>query len=52
MIRQGTKVKWKWGNGVATGKVIDIYEKSITKQINGKEITRNGNKENKAIYLY
>ncbi|MDX1762618.1 MAG: HVA1 family protein, partial [Christiangramia sp.] len=40
MIREGSKVSWKWGNGTATGKVISTYTKEVTKEIDGSEITR------------
>ena len=51
MIRKGTKVKWKWGNGTAEGKVQENYTKSITKQIKGTSVTRNGTKDDKALYI-
>lgn len=51
MIQEGSKVKWKWGNGTARGKVVASYTKSITKTIEGSEITRNGQKGNKALYI-
>lgn len=51
MIRKGTTVKWKWGNGEATGKVIETYTKKITKTISGNEITRNGSDDDKALYI-
>lgn len=51
MIREGSTVKWKWGNGTATGKVISSHTKKITKQIEGSEITRNGEEANKALFI-
>jgi len=51
MIKIGTKVKWNWGNGTATGKVIETYTKKITKTIKGNEVTRNGEQENKALFI-
>lgn len=51
MIRQGSTVKWKWGNGTATGKVISSYTKKVTKKIEGSEITRNGEEADKALYI-
>ena len=51
MIRKGTKVKWKWGNGTAEGKVQETYTKSITKKIKGTSVTRNGTKDDKALYI-
>lgn len=51
MIREGSKVKWEWGNGTATGKVISTYTKEVTKQIDGSEITRKGEEGDKALYI-
>ena len=51
MIREGTQVQWKWGSGTATGKVIKAYSKEVTKTLKGTEITRNGEEDNKALYI-
>ena len=51
MIKEGTKVKWKWGNGTAQGKVKSIFAKKVTRTIEGSEITRNGEEGNKALYI-
>lgn len=51
MIRTGTKVKWKWGNGTAQGKVKDTFKKSVTRKIKGNEVTRNGSKDDKALLI-
>ncbi len=51
MIREGSTVKWKWGNGTAQGKVIETYTKTIEKTIEGNTVTRNGEKGNKALYI-
>lgn len=51
MIRKGTQVSWKWGNGEAEGKVIDTYTKKVTKKIQGNEITRNGEEGNKVLLI-
>jgi hypothetical protein len=51
MIKEGTKVKWKWGNGTATGKVVTTYAEKVTKTISGTEVTRNGEPKNKALYI-
>ena len=51
MIREGSKVKWKWGNGTASGKVVSTYSEKVTKQIEGSEITRDGEEGNKALYI-
>jgi hypothetical protein len=51
MIRKGSNVKWKWGSGEAKGKVIDTFSEKVTKTIKGSEITRNGEKGNKALLI-
>lgn len=44
-------VKWDWGNGEATGEVVESYTDKVTKQINGSEITRNADHENPAYLI-
>ncbi|WP_299337039.1 DUF2945 domain-containing protein [uncultured Psychroserpens sp.] len=51
MIKEGTHVKWKWGNGTATGKVQETYTTKVTKTIKGSDVTRNGEGGNKALYI-
>ncbi len=51
MIRKGTKVKWKWGQGYAEGKVSETYTESISKTIKGNEVTRNGSSDDKALLI-
>lgn len=51
MIREGSNVKWKWGNGHATGKVLKTYKEEITRTIDGSEIKRKGSEDDKALYI-
>jgi len=51
MIREGTKIKWAWGQGYAEGKVISTHTEKITKHIQGNEVTRNGTQDNKALLI-
>ncbi len=51
MIKEGSKVEWDWGNGTATGKVVETYTKKVTKTIEGNEVTRDGESGNKALYI-
>lgn len=51
MIREGTKVQWKWGSGTAKGVVESTFTKSVTRTIKGAEITRNGEEGNKALFI-
>lgn len=50
MIKVGTVVKWKWGSGIATGKVIEVFTKDVTRTIKGS-ITRKATPENKAFLI-
>lgn len=51
MIKVGTVVKWKWGSGIATGKIIEVFNKDITKTIKGSAITRKATPKNKAFFI-
>lgn len=51
MITEGTKVRWNWGKGTATGTVKDIFERKITTTIKGTKVTRNGQPENRALFI-
>ena len=51
MIKEGTKVKWKWGNGFGEGKVVETHTKDVEKTIKGNTVTRNGEKGNKVLYI-
>ncbi|MGC1204633.1 MAG: DUF2945 domain-containing protein [Flavobacteriaceae bacterium] len=51
MIKKGTEVTWKWGNGTAKGKVKETYTKKVIKMLKGNEVTRNGEEGNKALYI-
>lgn len=50
-IKKGDKVKWKWGQGYAEGKVENTYTESTTHKIKGTEVTRNGSKDDKALSI-
>lgn len=47
----GDKVKWNWGSGTGTGKVEKTYEEKITRKLQGSEVTRNGSKDDPALYI-
>lgn len=51
MIREGTKVKWKWGSGTAEGKVTETFKKEVTRKLGGLEVTRKGSDDNKALLI-
>ncbi len=49
--REGSNVKWKWGNGYGYGQVKSRFTKKVTRKINGSEVTRDGSEENPAYYI-
>ncbi len=51
MVRKGSKVKWKWGQAHAYGIVIDTFSGTVTKAIKNSEVTRHGEKGNKALWI-
>ena len=50
-ISKGTKVKWDWGQGPASGKVTDSFTKSVTRTLKGSEVTRNGSDDDPALLI-
>ncbi len=35
-------MSWKWGQGTATGKVVERFDRSVTRTIKGSKITKHG----------
>ena len=50
-IREGSPVSWDWGQGTASGKVIEIHREEITRKIKGSEVTRKGTQDNPAYLI-
>jgi hypothetical protein len=48
---EGDKVEWDWGDGTATGTVQSTFEEKTTRKIKGSEVTRNGSKDDPALYI-
>ena len=48
---EGDRVKWSWGNGHGTGQIQSIFEEKTTRTIKGSEVTRNGTKDDPALYI-
>lgn len=47
---KGSNVSWKWGTGVAHGKIEEKFERRVQRTIKGSKIVKNGTKEN-PVYL-
>ncbi|MEO0531856.1 MAG: DUF2945 domain-containing protein [Planctomycetota bacterium] len=48
---EGDAVKWEWGSGYGRGTVQSRFEKSVTRKIDGSEVTRNGSEDDPAYYV-
>lgn len=48
---QGTKVKWNWGQGTASGEIETVYTDDITRTIKGTEVTRKASDDEPAYYI-
>jgi hypothetical protein len=49
--KKGDTVSWKWGTGTATGTIKEKHKEKVTRQIDGKEISRNGSGDDPAILI-
>jgi hypothetical protein len=49
--RKGSTVRWNYGQGHAEGKVVETFTEHISRTIKGKEITRNGSKDDPAVLI-
>lgn len=50
-ISVGDTVKWSWGNGTGTGKVVERFTDDVTRTIDGTEVTRNATKDEPAFLI-
>ena len=50
-LQNGSKVKWKWGDGSASGTIVERYESKVTKTIKGSDITRDASAEEPAFLI-
>lgn len=49
--KKNQTVKWKWGQGIAEGKVQQSFTREVSRTISGSKITRKGSKENPAYLI-
>ena len=47
----GDTARWNWGGGEGSGKIVQIYTESVTKELQGSEITRHGEDDNPAYLI-
>ncbi len=51
LVRVGDYVGWKWGYGVAQGKIVAIKHEKTQIESKGKLITRNGTPDDPAVII-
>lgn len=51
IIREGTRVSWAWGNGRGRGKVVEIFRESVTRSLQGTDVTLNGSDDDPAYLI-
>lgn len=44
-------VEWNWGNGTASGQIIERFEREVTRTLKGSEVTRKGDEDNPAYLI-
>jgi hypothetical protein len=47
----GETVKWDWGTGQGTGKVVERHEDELERTLKGSKVKRNGTAENPAYLI-
>ena len=50
-FKEGDNVKWKYGGNYGHGTVKSVFEEKTTRKIKGNEVTRDGSKEDPALYI-
>jgi ABC-type taurine transport system ATPase subunit len=50
-LQEGSKVRWQWGEGSATGKIIERFEEKVSRRIKGSEVTRDASKDDPAFLI-
>lgn len=51
MIREGTRVRWPWGDGHAEGTVQERHESRVTRTIEGNQVVRDGSASDPALVI-
>jgi len=46
-----TKVKWDWGQGTASGKIVSRFTEEVTKTLKGTEVTRKADEDQPAYLI-
>lgn len=50
-MKKGENVHWNWGSSQAEGKVVESFEKPVTRKIKGTEVKRNASFDEHAYLI-
>ncbi|SDG37155.1 DUF2945 domain-containing protein [Pelagibacterium luteolum] len=50
-LRKGSKVRWHWSNGTATGKILERFTDEVERTIKGATIKRKATPDNPAFLI-
>ncbi len=50
-FKEGDNVKWEYGSNYGHGTVKSVFEEKTTRKIKGNEVTRDGSKDDPALYI-
>lgn len=49
--RKGASVHWNWGNGTATGRIAERFERRVQRTLKGAKVVKNGTADNPAYLI-
>lgn len=50
-MKPGDHVAWRWGNGLAEGRIKSVHHQSTTIVSKGTQVKRNGTQDNPALVI-
>ena len=51
MYKQGSRVRWTWGDGYGHGTIQSVFTEKTVRKIDGTEVTRHGSKDDPAYNI-
>ncbi len=51
MYEEGSRVRWKWGEGYGHGTIQSVFTRKTVRKIDGAEVIRLGSKDDPAYYI-
>ena len=49
--QRDTYVEWDWGNGTATGQIVESFEREVERTLQGSKVSRNGSEDDPAYLI-